>query len=412
MDERAGPRPTGCRVSRPTPTWTASPRPRGHDARRAVRQADDRPPPGRHAHGRVRRTTTPRATRSAHSPRRWCRASRATSSSCKPSSTEHRLRRIGCRGPPAPVHTVCPDPRSRSAARARWSPCRRADRRAPASTAGRSEDVGRRCRSPTLAAPPPRRRRTCRTRTTPSIDFGEGKTPQPYDDFLQASLADIQDYWRETYPVVYGAPFEELSGGIWASYPGPAEAIPEGCRRTRALEYIAQGNAFYCRIGDYIAYDDFALIPPITEMLDSVSAVGVVFAHEFGHAIQARNGALPPEPVVYREQQADCFAGAWTAHVARGESPILAFDDDDIKAGLLGDGVHQGQRARHRRVRGQRPRQRRSIGSARSRTASSAAPPPASRWRSRRRCCLNLQFNTEEEFQSAATCRTTRSASR
>ncbi len=166
------------------------------------------------------------------------------------------------------------------------------------------------------------------------IDLGDGKTPQPYDDFLQASVADVQDYWRETYPAVYGAPYQELSGGIWASYPG-RQGIPEGCSGDPREEYIAQGNAFYCGNGDYMAYDDHFLIPTITEMLESVSAVGVVFAHEFGHAIQARVGVLPPEPVVYREQQADCFAGAWTARVARGESPILSFDDDDIKAGLL-----------------------------------------------------------------------------
>jgi predicted metalloprotease len=35
------------------------------------------------------------------------------------------------------------------------------------------------------------------------------------------------------------------------------------------------------------------------------------------------------------EQQADCFAGAWTARVARGESPTLQFNDNDIKAGLI-----------------------------------------------------------------------------
>lgn len=168
------------------------------------------------------------------------------------------------------------------------------------------------------------------------IDFGDNKTPQPYDDFLQASIADIQDYWRETYPAVYGAEFPELQGGVWASYPGRT-GLPTGCRGDPEAPYIAAGNAFYCANGDYMAYDDAFLIPEITEMLGSQSAVGVVFAHEFGHAIQWRVGAiLPPDtPVVYREQQADCFAGAWTARIARGESPILSFDDSDVKAGLL-----------------------------------------------------------------------------
>jgi predicted metalloprotease len=165
-----------------------------------------------------------------------------------------------------------------------------------------------------------------------TIDFGEGKTPQPYDDFLKASLADVQDYWRETYPAVYGSPFPELQGGIWASYPGRTGEIPDGCSGPE--DYPAQGNAFYCGNGDYIAYDDYDLIPSLVNDYGE-SAVGVVFAHEFGHAIQERVGALGPEvPTVYFEQQADCFAGAWTAHVARGESDTLTFGDTDIKAGL------------------------------------------------------------------------------
>ena len=167
-----------------------------------------------------------------------------------------------------------------------------------------------------------------------TIDFGAKKQPQPYDDFLQASLADIQDYWRETFPQLYGSPFEELQGGIWASYPDRTEPLPTGCGGDPNEQYVAQGNAFYCGNGDYIVYDDFDLIPGITQLYGN-SAVGVVFAHEFGHAIQARVNAIPSDPVVYREQQADCFAGAWTAHVARGESKLLTFDDKDVKSGLL-----------------------------------------------------------------------------
>ncbi len=167
-----------------------------------------------------------------------------------------------------------------------------------------------------------------------TIDFGVNKTPQPYDAFLQSSLGDIQDYWRKTYPEVYGAPFKDLTGGIWASYPSRKEAIPLGCPTSSSQQYPSQGNAFYCDQGDYIAYDDAALIPKLVKAFGE-SAVGVVFAHEFGHAIQHRVGALKPgTPTVYFEQQADCFAGAWTAHVARGESTRLKFGDQDIKAGL------------------------------------------------------------------------------
>ena len=167
-----------------------------------------------------------------------------------------------------------------------------------------------------------------------TINFGVNKTPQPYDTFLQASLGDVQDYWRKTYPEVYGAPFTNLAGGIWASYPNRQEAIPDGCPKQSSQQYPAQGNAFYCPQGDYIVYDDAMLIPMLTKEFGE-SAVGVVFAHEFGHAIQKRVGALGPStPTIYFEQQADCFAGAWTAHVARGESSRLKFGDQDIKAGL------------------------------------------------------------------------------
>jgi predicted metalloprotease len=168
-----------------------------------------------------------------------------------------------------------------------------------------------------------------------AIDFGSNKTPQPYDEFLQASLADVQDYWRETYPTLYDEPWVELSGGIYASYPDRTEPIPQECPNDPEEAYPAENNAFYCGLGDYMAYDDFSLIPTLTELYGD-SAVGVVFAHEFGHAVQARAQRIPDDAaVVFFEQQADCFAGSWTAHVARGESDALQFADDDIKSGML-----------------------------------------------------------------------------
>ena len=168
------------------------------------------------------------------------------------------------------------------------------------------------------------------------IDFGVNKTPRPYDEFLQASLADIQEYWRETFPQVYGTDYAELSGGIYAAYPERTEPIP-GCgdTKTSSYEQVAEGGAFYCEFGDFIAYDDAVLVPDFSERLGN-SAVAIVLAHEFGHAIQQRSGILAQNvDTVFLEQQADCFAGAWAAHVARGESASLTFGDSEIRSGLI-----------------------------------------------------------------------------
>ncbi len=167
------------------------------------------------------------------------------------------------------------------------------------------------------------------------IDFGANKEPQPYDDYLQAALADIQQYWRTTYPQVYGEPYQELQGGIYAAYPDREEPIP-GCGEPESTyEEVREGGAFYCDLGDFIAYDDFELVPDFSERLGN-SAIAVVFAHEFGHAIQSRAGELQRNvATVFLEQQADCFAGSWAAHVARGESDSLTFGDAEVKSGLI-----------------------------------------------------------------------------
>jgi predicted metalloprotease len=66
------------------------------------------------------------------------------------------------------------------------------------------------------------------------------------------------------------------------------------------------------------------------------SILGVVLAHEFGHAIQARSGALTKDlPTITTEQQADCFAGAWVARAAAGDAPGITFTDAEVRTGLI-----------------------------------------------------------------------------
>jgi predicted metalloprotease len=164
------------------------------------------------------------------------------------------------------------------------------------------------------------------------INFGSNKAPQTYDGFLTAALSDIESFWKEQFPGLYGGDFKPLAGGIYAAYPDRTEPIP-GCGTPETTYLDVQDNAFYCVDGDFMVYDDASLLPQLVDQLGQ-SAVAIVLAHEFGHAVQFRANEYQ-QPTILKEQQADCFAGAWAAHVSRSESDVIKFSDSDISGGLI-----------------------------------------------------------------------------
>jgi predicted metalloprotease len=168
------------------------------------------------------------------------------------------------------------------------------------------------------------------------VNVGDDKESRPYDEFVAASLSDVQAFWRATYPEVYGQPFEELSGGIYAAYPN-RDDVP-GCGEPRtSYEEVSQFVAFYCTLGDFMVYDDGdrSLLGALAENFGP-SIMGVVLAHEFGHAIQFRTGDLEQGyPTISTEQQADCFAGAWVRWASSGRSSTIQLTDSDIRGGLI-----------------------------------------------------------------------------
>ena len=169
------------------------------------------------------------------------------------------------------------------------------------------------------------------------VDFGEDGPRHPdYDGYLTAALKDIQDFWADAYPEAYNSQWTPLAGTVYAAYPSRQDPIP-ACTRgnvgTSTYEQIRAGTAFYCPFGDFMAYDDDDRLPVMVDQLGR-EAVAVALAHEFGHAVQARAGEFD-QPIVLLEQQADCFAGAWVAHVASGGSDLIAFDDRAVSAGLI-----------------------------------------------------------------------------
>lgn len=169
------------------------------------------------------------------------------------------------------------------------------------------------------------------------VDVGEAKPDRPHDAFLAAALVDLDAWLTEELPGAFGVDWTPLAGDIWAGYPDRVSPLP-GCGEpeTRYRE-LTEYAAFYCEFGDFMVYDDGdeSLIVGLADDLGPV-VLGVVFAHEFGHAVQQRAGILEQRrATVLTEQQADCVSGAWVRRVYTGESDVVQLGDRDLRAGLV-----------------------------------------------------------------------------
>lgn len=170
------------------------------------------------------------------------------------------------------------------------------------------------------------------------IDVGDAKPERFYDGYVSAALADIEAWWRAEYPRLFGGAFVPLEGGVYAAYPERTSPIP-GCGSSADSTYqdVSDAGAFYCPLGDFIAYDDGedGILFQLARQFGP-SILAVVMAHEYGHAIQARLDLLGREtPTIYTEQQADCYSGAWARRAWNSQIPGLPFTDADIELGMI-----------------------------------------------------------------------------
>jgi predicted metalloprotease len=165
---------------------------------------------------------------------------------------------------------------------------------------------------------------------------GSGGGTQPdsgsADQIVRGALTDVERYWSTEFPKLsHGKAFKPVQGGY---HPYTRTDPPPACGSERP-EY--QPNAFYCPQGDFIAWDSETLLPKLNNNFGPL-LVGVVIAHEYGHAIQVRLGTAD-QPTIVLEQQADCFAGSWVRDVNAGHAK--GFDKpspdqlDNTVAGLL-----------------------------------------------------------------------------
>lgn len=170
----------------------------------------------------------------------------------------------------------------------------------------------------------------------PTLDERSGggdRTPKrtaDYRETLSDAIADIQVYWADEFPNLYGRRYQPIpESRIIAAQPGVR--LPK-CQGITLTYDDAQDNAFYCYRSNFIAYDDVGLFPRLNRDFGRM-AVALVLAHEWGHAIEDRAGNAG-QPTILKELQADCFAGAWLARVANGDAEKIKLEGGNLDAAL------------------------------------------------------------------------------
>lgn len=143
------------------------------------------------------------------------------------------------------------------------------------------------------------------------------------------AISDVLDYWTAELPRTFGKDFAPLRKFV--SYDSRGKTIRICDSRSKGLI-----NAFYCPSDDSIGWDRGLLLPFVRQRFGDLAVVSI-FAHEMGHAVQYRiakqTGITHDSPSIVKEQQADCFAGAFFRWVALGHAKHFQMS--------TGDGLNQ-----------------------------------------------------------------------
>jgi predicted metalloprotease len=155
-----------------------------------------------------------------------------------------------------------------------------------------------------------------------------GDASTPVNKLAISTIADLQRYWADEYPKLYGGDYKPVQGGFFAVFPSSG-TLPPCAESANDIS----GNAFYCASKDDVAWDSEKLLPELQSKFGDF-VIPIVLAHEWGHAIQARSNFTAR--TVTRELQADCFAGGWAKHAqASGAYKVNAAELDNALAGIL-----------------------------------------------------------------------------
>jgi predicted metalloprotease len=145
------------------------------------------------------------------------------------------------------------------------------------------------------------------------------------DTLALNAVTDVQAYWEQHYGAEFEGEFEPVEKLIsWSARDSRRESV-EFCTEST----YRMVNAAYCRLDNSIGWDRAMLLPTMTETFGKMSVV-MVIAHEYGHAIQNNANIVDrDDPVIVKEQQADCFAGAYMRWVAEGKSDYFTINTSD-----------------------------------------------------------------------------------
>jgi len=173
-----------------------------------------------------------------------------------------------------------------------------------------------------------------------------GDSGDRFDTEAKTALADVIAYWQRTYPTIAnGAKLPPISGGLYsvdgaaviATHKIPATARQNKCLQRR-LTFIID-NAAYCQLDDSIIWDRGTnhLLPVLTRRYGP-TLTALVFAHEFGHAVQHRLHITTGNGVrtIDMESQADCAAGAFAGAALAGKAPHVRITTADLDRALEG----------------------------------------------------------------------------
>ena len=143
----------------------------------------------------------------------------------------------------------------------------------------------------------------------------EGSDGGEIDTLAAAAVADVERYWSERLPETFGQSYVPVFRLV--SYDS---GEPGGTVCGAGTEGLV--NAFYCgAVPDVVAWDRGELLPDLREQFGPAAVIDRAGTRTRTRgAVPARRG--PEEiPTIVKEQQADCYTGAYFRWVAEGNSP-------------------------------------------------------------------------------------------